>query len=204
VPLTIGAKHMKFSVSEINGLVRHRRSIPPHQYTDRAVHQEIVDQVLSNGTWAPTHGMTQPWRFFIFSGAGRQRLADHLGAEYRRTVPPERFMQRKYDKLVQRPLQSSVTIAIGMARDPHGKITEVDELLAVGCAVQNMALTCAAYGLGAYWSTPGVATGAGMRTFLGLGEHDRALGLFFMGYPAVEWPQGHRRPLEMVSVRHEE
>jgi hypothetical protein len=41
-------------------------------------------------------------------------------------------------------------------------------------------------------------TGSGMRDFLGLGPNDQALGLFFVGYPAIEWPKGYRRPLDQV------
>ncbi len=191
---------MRFSVSEIEGLVRHRRTIYPKDYTDRIVHREIVERVITNGTWAPTHGMTQPWRFTVFAGAARQRLSDLLGTEYRRHTAEDKFLQRKFDDLTQRPLQSSVVIAIGMERDPRGKISELDELLAVGCAVQNMHLTCAAYGLGAFWSTAGAATGTAMRDLLGLGAQDRAMGLFFIGYPAVEWPKGYRKPLDQVMT----
>jgi nitroreductase len=195
---------MKFSVSEITELVRHRRTIHPKDYTDRVVHREVVERIISNGTWAPTHGMTQPWRFTVFSGDARQRLSDFLGAEYRRITPEDKFLQRKYDNVTQRPLQSSVVIALGMVRDPQGKISERDELLAVACAVQNMHLTCAAYGLGAFWATGGPMTGPAMRDFLGLAPNDQALGLFYIGYPAVEWPKGYRKPLDQVMKWWEE
>src|SRR5690606_26805502 len=108
---------------------------------------------------------------------------------------PERFLQRKYDNHVQRPLQSSVVIALGMARDPKGKIPAHEEAYAVACAVQNMYLTCTAYGLGAFWSTGAVLTGESMVRFLGLGPDDQCLGLFYLGYPAGEWPKGYRKPL---------
>ena len=189
---------MKFSVSEISELIRHRRTVYPKDYTDRLVHREIVERVLTNGTWAPTHGMTQPWRFTVYSGAGRQALSDFLGAEYRRMTPPEKFLQRKFDNLTQRPLQSSVVIGLGMLRDPNGKISEQDEQLAVACAVQNMHLTCAAYGLGAFWATGAALTGDAMREHMGLGPNDRSMGLFFMGYPAIEIPKGYRKPLDQV------
>jgi nitroreductase len=158
----------------------------------------VVERILTNATWAPSHGMTQPWRFTVFTGDARQRLATFLGKEYTRNTPAEKFMQRKYDNVTQRPLQSSVVIALGMVRDPQGKISERDELLAMACAVQNMHLTCAAYGLGGFWATGGPMTGSGMRDFLGLGPNDQALGLFFVGYPAIEWPKGYRRPLDQV------
>lgn len=194
---------MKFSVSEISELIKHRRTIFPKDYSPRAVHRELVERILTNATWAPTHGLTQPWRFSVFAGPARERLAGFLGETYRAATPPERFLQRKYDNLTQRPVQSSVVIGIGLERDPKGKISEHDEQWAVACAVQNMHLTCTAYGLGAFWSTAGAATGAAMRDFLGLGPDGQAMGLFFIGYPTGEWPAGHRRPLETVSTWHE-
>lgn len=186
---------MRHSVSEITAIIRDRRSIQPKDFSGREVQRQVVDQVLGNAIWAPTHGMTQPWRFSVFSGQSRERLSVFLGAEYMRLHPGGKFMQRKYDNHVQRPLQSSVTVALGMVRDPQGKIPLHEEQYAVACAVQNMYLTCAAYGLGAFWGTGPVIMGEAMRDFLELGPQDHCLGLFYMGYPAVEWPKGHRRPL---------
>ena len=189
---------MKFSVSEATDLIRQRRTIYPKDYTDREVHKEIIERVLTNGTYAPTHGMTQPWRFTVFTGEARKTLSTFLGQEYSRMVTPEKFLQRKFDNVTLRPMQSSVVIALGMVRDPNGKISERDELLAMGCAVQNMHLTCASYGLGAFWATGGPLIGNGMRNFLGLGENDSSLGLFFIGYPSIEWPRGYRKPIDQL------
>ena len=35
--------------------------------------------------------------------------------------------------------------------------------------------------------------------FLGLKEKDKCLGLLYIGYPAIEWPSAHRKPLEYTS-----
>ncbi|MBL7950758.1 MAG: nitroreductase [Flavobacteriales bacterium] len=189
---------MKFSLSEITELIRHRRTIFPKDYTERLVQREMVERVITNGTWAPNHGMTQPWRFTVFMGEARHQLSAFLGDEYKRITPTKKFLQKKYDNVTQRPLQASVVIGLGMERDPNGKISEREELLACACAVQNMYLTATAYGLGAFWATGAALTSDGMRNFLGLSEGGQALGLFYMGYPAVEWPKGYRKPLENV------
>lgn len=186
---------MRHSVSEITETIQDRRTIQPKDYSPRAVQRDVIDKVLGNAVWAPSHGMTQPWRFTVFTGPARQRLATFLGEEYRRTTPEAKFLQRKYDNHVQRPLQSTVVVALGMVRDPQGKIPFHEEQFAVACAVQNMHLTCAAYGLGAFWSTGAVITGEAMRDFLALGPAGSCLGLFYMGYPAVDWPRGYRKPL---------
>jgi nitroreductase len=195
---------MKYSVSELSDLIKQRRTIYPKDHSPREVHREIVEKVLTNASWAPTHGMTQPWRFAVYTGEARTRLSTFLAEEYHRLTPPEKVMPRKLENLTQRPLQSSVVIGLGMARDPSGRITELDELLAIGCAVQNMFLTCTAYGLGGFWATGAILTSNGIRDFMGLGEQDRALGLFYMGYPAIEWPRGYRRPLDQFVTWHSE
>ncbi len=186
---------MRHSISDITVLIKDRRSIRPAEYTDREVRREVIDAVLGNAVWAPSHGMTQPWRFTVFTGEGRVRLSEFLGEEYKRITPPEKFMPRKYDNHVQRPLQSTVVVALGVAHDPDGKIPLREEEFSMACAVQNMYLTCTAYGLGGFWFTAAAMTGESMARFLGLGDHDRCLGLFFMGYPAAEWPKGYRKPL---------
>ena len=184
---------MKYSVSDLNELIRDRRTIYPKDYTAREVHRDIIERVLQNATWAPTHGLTQPWRFTVFTNAALSRLSAFLGDEYTRLTPPEKFLQKKFDNQTQRPLKSTVVIALGMARDPSGKISELEEMHAMACAVQNMHLTCTAYGLGGFWQTGAAATGDGIRAFLGLAEKDRCLGLFYIGYPAIEWPKGYRK-----------
>jgi len=189
---------MRHSVSELNAVIKDRRTIYPKDLGPREVQRELLEQVLTNGCWAPTHGMTQPWRFKVFTGEGRQRLAHFLGENYRAMTPEDRFLQRKYDNLTLRPMQSSAVIAIGMARDPKGKISDQDEQWAVACAVQNMHLTCTAYGLGAFWATGGIPTSDALRAWLGLQEGDRCMGLLHIGYPATEWPKGYRKPLEQV------
>ena len=38
-----------------------------------------------------------------------------------------------------------------------------------------------------------------MRDFLGLSERGQAMGLFFIGYPAIEWPKGYRKPIGQLT-----
>jgi nitroreductase len=83
-----------------------------------------------------------------------------------------------------------------MKRQPEEKISEIEEIQAVACAIQNMHLSCTAYGLGGFWSTPKLIYSEKMNVFLGLEQKDKCLGLFYIGYPSIEWPSAHRKPLE--------
>lgn len=187
---------MRFNLSEINELIRTRRTVFPEQFTSRKVHKEQIDIILNNAQWAPTHGNTQPWRFKVFVEEGRQKLADFLGKTYLELTPKESQNDMKLAKMLTRPMLSSVVIAVCMERQKEEKILEIEEIEAVACAIQNMYLSCTAYGLGGFWSTPKLIYSKQMNDFLGLGEKDKCLGLFYIGYVEGELPKSHRRPLE--------
>lgn len=187
---------MKYNLSEITEVIRNRRTIYPEQYTSREIHKEIIEDVLNNAIWAPTHGKTQPWRFIVFTKEGRVELSDFLSELYKSSIEKKDLNEMKFNKLKNRPLNSSVVIAVVMSPDPTGRILELEEIEAVACAVQNMHLTCTAYGIGGFWSTPKLIYTDEMKSFLNISLTDKCLGLFYMGYPKIEWPKGQRKPIE--------
>lgn len=178
--------------ASISDLIRRRRTIKPKQFSDRDVEESQIELMLENANWAPTHGMTEPWRFTVFRGDARNRLAQFLAETYRSLCTPETFKQKKFDGMLENAGLAPAVIAIGMKRQETEKISELDELHAVACAVQNLHLTASAMGLGGFWSTNIAATSEAMRDFMGLEEKDRALGLFYIGYPKCEWPTSQR------------
>lgn len=187
---------MRFNLSEINELIRNRRTIYPEQFSERKVHKDQIELILNNAQWAPTHGNTQPWRFHVFMEDGLQRLSSFLGKTYLELTNKEDQNDLKLAKLIRRPLLSSTVIAVSMKRQAEEKIIEIEEIEAVACAIQNMHLSCTAYGLGGFWATPKLIYSEKMNSFLGLETKDKCLGLFYIGYPAIDWPESHRKPLE--------
>lgn len=190
---------MKYNLSEITEVIKNRRTIYPEQYTERKIHKEIVEDVLNNAIWAPTHGKTQPWRFQVFMNESRNELSSFLSDLYSKQYQGEAFNKVKFNKLKNRPLESPVVIAVTMTPDVNKKISEIEEVEAVACAIQNMYLTCTAYGIGGFWSTPKLMYTQEMNSFLELKEGEKCLGLFYMGYPAIDWPKGQRKPIEYVT-----
>jgi len=191
---------VKYNLSEITEVIKNRRTIYPEQYSDRKIHKEIVEDVLNNGVWAPTHGKTQPWRFIVYLEDSKIELSNFLSRLYADKFKGESYNEMKFEKLKNRPLTAPVVIAIVMTPDPNEKILEIEEVEAVACAVQNMHLTSTAYGIGGFWSTPKLIYTKEMNEFLGIGEKDKCLGLFYMGYPAIDWPKGQRKPIEYLTT----
>lgn len=190
---------MKYNLSEVNEVIRNRRTIFPEQFSGRKVHREIIEVLLENARWAPTHKMTQPWFFKVFREGGLQRLAVFQSQTYKRITPSDRFSESKFKKLAERPLKTSAIIAICLNRDLKERIPEIEEIASVSCAVQNMHLTATAYGIGAYWGSGGLTYTDEMKEFLGIGEKDRCLGFLYLGYPNIDWPRSQRRPIEYFT-----
>ncbi len=190
---------MKYNLSEITSLIRERRTIYPEQFSNRKVHKEQIELILNNALWAPTHGNTQPWRFQVFTDGALQTLSTFLGETYLKLTPAELQDDAKLAKMMARPLKSSVVVVVSMERQETEKILEIEEIEAVACAVQNMQLTAMAYGIGAFWATPKLIYSSSMNEFLGLNEKDKCLGLIYFGYPEIDWPESHRKPLEYVT-----
>ncbi|TSJ77495.1 nitroreductase family protein [Rariglobus hedericola] len=161
-----------------------RRSIKPVAMdASREVPREVLLQLLEDAHWAPTHGLTQPWRFHVFEGAARARLADGLQGLYDRVTPTAARNEDKRAKLGTTPRLGPVVIAVAAHVEPNGKIPEIEEIAAVSCAVQNLMLSAHEKGLGSFWSTPPVTMSAEFATWLGLDATHRMLGLVYLGYP---------------------
>jgi nitroreductase len=181
----------------INFLIHNRRSVFPKDYTGEKVEDAIVHQLLENANWAPTHKVTEPWRFVVFTGLGIDRLAQFQSELYKKvSVANGTFDLEKYDGLRTKPKLSSHIIAVGMKRDEKKSIPEIEEVGAVFCAIQNMYLTATANKVGCYLSTGGITFYPEAKEFFGLGEEDKLLGFLHVGMPKQGEAKSKRKPIQ--------
>lgn len=187
---------MTYSVEQINHLIKNRRSIYPNMYSGEIVDDVIINQMMENANWAPTHKLTEPWRFIVFKGEGLKRLAEFQSALYKKLASQEgNFNQNTFEKLASKPMLASHIIAIGMKRNTI--VPEIEEVSSVACAVQNMYLTATAYGIGCYWGSGGVTYKEEAKSFFGLEPEDKLLGFLYIGMPKGDKrPEGIRKSIE--------
>ncbi len=185
---------METNIQGTHQLIRNRRSIYPNMYSGEVIKREVIQEILENANWAPTHKLTEPWRFRVFTGDGLKKLARFQADLYKDNAKGN-FDQSQFDKLNAKPFWASHIISIGMKRDDNESIPEIEEVCAVACAVQNMYLTAGAYGLGCYWTTGGATYWEEAKPFFGLNIHDKLMGFLYLGIPKTKWPQGNRTPI---------
>lgn len=188
------------SPEQLNTLIRNRRSVFPQDYTGESVDDDIVRQILENARWAPTHKVTEPWRFVVFTGDGIKTFAKFQSDLYRKVTEADgSFKERNYLNLLTKPAMSSHVIVVIMKRDERKSLPEIEEAGAVFCAVQNMYLTASAYGVGCYLSTGGVTYFEETKSFFGLEAEDRIIGFFYIGVPKRINSTSRRKPLAELS-----
>ncbi len=188
---------MSLNPEVINKVIESRRSVFQQQYNGKKVDDAIVHKILSNANWAPSHKLTEPWRFIVFAGDGLRKLATFQADLYKTlTVADGSYKEERYQSLLTKPMLSSHIIAIGMKRDEKNSVPEIEEIGAVFCAVENMYLTATAYGVGCYLSTGGVTYFEEAKEFFGLGKSDKLLGFFHLGMPKSALAEGKRKPIE--------
>ena len=179
-----------------NQLARNRRSVFPDQFdAGKKVDDSIIKEILTNATWAPDHGRAEPWRFTVFTDDGLKKLAAFQSELYKEEAG-DNFKEATYIKLQQNPLKASHIIAVGMARTTTKNIPEIEDIIAVACAIQNIYLSVNAYGLGGYLTTGGITYKHKARAFFNLDADDKLLGFFYIGHIAVSSAPAKRLPLE--------
>ena len=63
---------------EFNNILRKRRSVFPVQFNGEIIDDLIIKEILINANTAPTHKITQPWLFKVFSKSSKIDLANEI------------------------------------------------------------------------------------------------------------------------------
>lgn len=158
-------------------IIEQRRSIFPKDYTESEISQVIIDEILNSASFAPNHKRTKPWRFRVFQGDEKAKLALEMQSIYKVTQPGPLFLEKKYNDIGSKINKANVVVSIVV--NFSGLVPEWEEIAAVSMAVQNMYLTCTANGIGCYWSSPKLVDH--LKDSLQIAENQKCLGLFYMG-----------------------
>lgn len=169
----------------------HRRSMGLSRLKPDPVDRHLIEMMLEAANWAPSNDDTEPWRFTVYSGDGREALAEIWAASQEHEGGKEGARKRAYAAPVW------ISIEVEPKLDEDGNLVGVpeEELMAVSCAVNNMHLMASTLGLAGMWHSKGLSVDPKVAEGLGLTGHKRLLGFFMLGWPNIEWPEGSRVPI---------
>jgi nitroreductase len=142
--------------------------------------REEVMALLECAVRAPDHGRLRPWRFLVVEGEGLKALGLLFvdAAQSTATAPLDEAARERLRTL---PLRSPMII-IAMAKvKPIAKVPAIEQVLAVGAAVENLLLAAQELGYGTMWRTGEMAFHPYVKEKLGLAAEDQIVGFIYIG-----------------------
>jgi nitroreductase len=151
----------------------------PIQLAEPGPDSDQLDTILRAAVRAPDHGRMQPWRFLSIQGDARRRLGNLMMQSLGRREPTIDLtrLASERDKSMRAPL----IIAVAAAVRAHPKVPDIEQIVAVGAAVQNMILAAHALGFGAFWRTGPAAYDTEVKEALGFSASDSLVGFIYLG-----------------------
>ncbi|MFL0267448.1 nitroreductase family protein [Candidatus Clostridium radicumherbarum] len=180
--------------------IKTRRSIG--KVKDKEVAKELIEKIIEAGTYAPNRYLTEPWRFFVIRGEGRNSLSRvmvDIVMESGIDIVSEEG-KKKLEKESNKPFRAPVIIAVAAEVTENGKALRLEEIGAVDAAIQNMLLAAHGLGLAGYWKTGKACYAPKMKEFFGLKEKDEVLAFIYLGYADMEKKPPHKKsPSELTK-----
>ncbi|OIN93467.1 MAG: nitroreductase [Comamonadaceae bacterium CG1_02_60_18] len=139
-------------------LITSRQSILPRRLADPGPTSEQIEEMFQAAAAAPDHGEIRPWRFVLVPPDRRADLGSAFAqalAERDPSATPTQLAQAR-DKALRAPFVALVIARLGKS-EPD--IDELERMVSLGAAVQNVLLMAHSFGLGA-----GLTSGLAMRS----------------------------------------
>ncbi len=178
-------------------IVRDRRTVKAANMNGKKIADATIKDILKLADYAPTHGRTEPWRFFVYTGTALSKFCPAHSPIYLGNTPEVGRKQQTFDNLAHMGDMASHLVIVVMKRTADTKIPMMEEYAAVSASVQNVLLGAEAMGLAAIWNTGGMALKPAMKSYLSLADEDLVVGLIYMGYADQQKKEALRNvPLE--------
>lgn len=171
-----------------------------------AVPREYIEKILESAVHAPNHKLTEPWRFYVFTGNGRGKLS-RMRAEIARRMAEaegeeEEYISGRMSRERKKAFRAPVVIVV-TSEGGRDEIETLENYAACCAAVQNMQLAAHALGLGAMWRTGAPAYHEHAGEFFNLKKEDIIVAHLYMGFPDMPSRARKRTPAQQHTVWYE-
>jgi nitroreductase len=141
---------------------------------------EELDRLLQAAGRAPDHGRLRPWRLIVLEGAVREAFTAAAAEAKRARLPAMTAEQlaAERDKMNRSP--TIVVVGCAVNRE-QTKVPEIEQVVAVGAAAQNLFLAAHDLGYGVMWKTGAAAYDPAVKATVGLRPDDHIVAIMHLG-----------------------
>jgi len=147
----------------------------PRQLGGDTPSQIEIRAMMNCAVNAPDHGRVRPWRFLVIKEEGLAALGEVFAAASGNADSAAGNAARA------RALRSPLLIVAIYSPHAEARISEFEQLLSVGAAVENCILAAGALGYGAMWKTGKLALASEVQAALGLTKREKISGFIHIG-----------------------
>jgi len=156
-------------------LIGTRMNVSPKRLIDPGPSPEQLEAMFSSAAAAPDHGQLTPWRFMIVPPAKRGLLAEVFALALIDRDPGATLVQIEAarEKAYRAPM---LMLAVArLVSDQEPEIPNVERIVSLGCAMQNLLLTAHAMGFGSGLTSGQAMCSERMRGLFRLGADEHAV-----------------------------
>ncbi len=141
---------------------------------------EDLDRLLQAAARAPDHGRLKPWRLIVLKDGARAAFTAAAVEAKRVRLPAmtEEQIAAEHEKLARSP--TIVVVGCAVNRE-QTKIPEIEQVVAVGAAAQNLFLAAHDLGFGVMWKTGAAAYDSAVKAAVGLRPDDHIVAIMHLG-----------------------
>lgn len=176
--------------STLAQIIRERRAVK-NNYIDKEVTEEVVLELLEDASWAPTHGMREPWRFIFVPNDQKADFAKKVAATY------QEELQENREKFLNEPN----AFLIAVMEEPEQQKQWDENFGAIATMIQNFWLLAWERNLGVVWRTNPHVYEPKVKDILGIKDSEKIVGFIHLGYFEEKPAKKDRTPIaEKFSV----
>ena len=172
--------------------IQTRNSVP--LLTDPAPTSEEMSEVYKGALRAPDHARLRPWKFIEVRGDSRDKLAKIFIDTA--TALNSDFSENEISKLQKAPHRAPMIIILAANIKEHPKVPEIEQIISLGAAAQNILLGIHEIGYSAVWRTGNMAFNPEITKFLGLEENFKIIGYLYVGTST-----GKEKPIPELEIK---
>jgi len=178
-------------------IIEQRRSIK--KFTRRAVTRPEIETLIEAAILAPNHRLTRPWHFYVLGPESRYAYGLALGERKARKLPDREAGRALRETIAAEHRDLPCMLAISVVQSENPEVREEDYAAAM-MAIENLALTAVALGLGTHIKTGGVMGDAASRAAVGVSDAERIVAIVNVGEPAEPPPPRKGEPATACTV----
>ncbi|MEP6833994.1 MAG: nitroreductase family protein [Gemmatimonas sp.] len=170
---------------QLSDAISARRTIK--RFINTPVSREDIEALLSAGSLAPNHRLTQPWRFYVLGPDARYAYGLALGNRKAKKIEDPAAAQTMRENVANEHRALPAMLAIAMIVNENEEIREEDYAAAM-MGVQNICLTAVERGLGTALKSGAILGDAAARAAVTVADNERIIVVMNVGAPAEVAP----------------